>query len=463
MFWQRLGLILAAVTGLSACSTTSLGTSESNDQLVLTDASNRAISAVRVDIDPQGRRVKPRRVLCAEPSPDIARAVSSAIEASLGAKAQKDGVASASIDAAFNRSVTESIAQLGSRLATIQLLRDELSDLCRAYANGAVSSITYTLRLSRLDKKMITLLTSEASAGALSRALVGIDTAGRTSGALPSIEQLAAMDTKVAEAAIALADAGKQVANAKDEVTKATDATSKETAAKKLADAELKLQGRMKELHDRTLERLATSVRQGTQASASASVGNSGLPAQTVQVADLRAIHKAYLDDDDAGTLLDACLTSMEDNAIDLRGPDPQLAAVRNKLDNKEKELARVDAEYDAARRKAAASRTQQDIDAADKLLQQLRTIKIELDQLERDAVNLTGAFDRTSLLKFCRERMDRIVNVIEFKMRSKVEAESTARLVEVCKLALADPKVTESVKSQCVSATIGRTDRPRF
>ena len=39
--------------------------------------------------------------------------------------------------------------------------------MCRSYANGAVSATTYTVRLSRLDKKMITMLAAEGIAGTL--------------------------------------------------------------------------------------------------------------------------------------------------------------------------------------------------------------------------------------------------------------------------------------------------------
>ena len=164
-------LVMLCFSVMNGCVAHSLGNGGGDDRIVLTDASKRALTVVNVKARPEDRRVLPQRVVCAEPSPDIAKAVSTALESSLKAKADVVGKAGGSLDAALARTETESIAQLGSRLATIQLLRDELSDLCRAYANGAVSSITYTLRLSRLDKKMITLLVSEASAGALSRAL----------------------------------------------------------------------------------------------------------------------------------------------------------------------------------------------------------------------------------------------------------------------------------------------------
>src|SRR5262245_11026581 len=119
---------------LTGCVASNLG---ENDKIVLTDATQRAITVVKVQTDQDGRRVKPQRVVCAEPSPDIARAVSSAIESTLKAKGEYSG-ASAALEGTLNRTFSESIAQLGSRLATIQLLRDELSDLCRAYANGEI-------------------------------------------------------------------------------------------------------------------------------------------------------------------------------------------------------------------------------------------------------------------------------------------------------------------------------------
>ncbi len=61
--------------------------------------------------------------------------------------------------------LAEAMAQLGQRLATIQLLRDGLYRACEAYANGALDKSSYSMILSRFDDTMITLLLGAEEAG----------------------------------------------------------------------------------------------------------------------------------------------------------------------------------------------------------------------------------------------------------------------------------------------------------
>lgn len=449
-------LTLVAVL-TSGCTTTSLGTAGGGDQIVLIDASKRAITAVGVSNAEDGRRVKPNRVLCAEPSPDIAKAVSSAIEASLGAKAEKTGAGSASVDAAFNRSVTESIAQLGSRLATIQLLRDELADLCRAYANGAVSSITYTLRLSRLDKKMITLLVSEASAGALSRALIAID--GQVSnGSTATPERVQAADQKVQDAAASVSEAGVAVKTAQKKVSEAgTDEEKKKTALLEQKQSEEALKLRLVALSDRVTERTLLDTRgAGNVRATSAMLNVSGITSP-VSAVDLRAIHRAYLEDDDAGTLLDACLTSMEDNALPIRGQDPDVAKLRGETEKKEREKTELESQFEIARQRARISTASpEDIKTAEAAQGKLKLVQLELNQLERKAAELSGGSDRTALLRFCRTGMEQITSMIERKIFLKAEMERMNRHVDLCKTALADQTASDSTKAACIRAVVG-------
>ncbi|WP_423908377.1 hypothetical protein [Candidatus Spongiihabitans sp.] len=93
------------------------------------------------------------RILCIEPPPDVAQAISSALSLK-----NQDGDAMISLN--------ESIIQLGERLAVMQLLRDRMYRACEAYANGAIDRVSYVLMLARIDKTMITLLSQEMIAGA---------------------------------------------------------------------------------------------------------------------------------------------------------------------------------------------------------------------------------------------------------------------------------------------------------
>src|SRR5204862_6868923 len=100
----------------------------------------------------------------------------------------------------------ESLAQLTNRLATIQLLRDGLYRACEAYANGAVSEITYAIMLSRFDKLMVTLLTGELVAGNFGQSLAVLGT-GSSGGAGAGAGKVAEDAAKAAESQHAVDDA----------------------------------------------------------------------------------------------------------------------------------------------------------------------------------------------------------------------------------------------------------------
>jgi hypothetical protein len=443
---------------LSACVAGSLGSSQYNDKIVLTSAEQRAVTVVGVDYDPKNRRINPRRVLCAEPSPDIAKAVSSALESSLKVKGEGKGV-SGELDASVNRTFTESIAQLGSRLATIQLLRDELSDLCRAYANGAVSSITYTLRLSRLDKKMITLLVSEASAGALSRALVGVS-GGASIGGHASPEALNNAEKRIREAAKNATDAAKALSDANVKLDESKDDQSKAAAKKAVSKAEEDLRNRLSELNDRVLEKWALETRGTGLLAASSMSAVAGLPAQSVSSLDLRSIHRSYLEDDDLGTLLDACLTSLEDNAPII----PVLAedqSQKETLDKKQRELVIAQDEEEALTRpfvrlpNAPPPRLPSDEErkAIDRARQKVRLLNVEVEQITRSLEGKSSERDRTGLLTFCGKKggMFEVVRLIERKMNDRYWREYNQNRTDVCKKALESKPIQKETIDVCL------------
>ena len=113
---------------------------------------------------------QPRDYLCAEPSPDIAKAVQASISGSAAIAATitppSGGTAGEGQAAAqLNASRSESMAQLTKRIATVQLLRDGLYRACEAYANGAIGPEIYTAIISRYDRMMITMLLAEMAVG----------------------------------------------------------------------------------------------------------------------------------------------------------------------------------------------------------------------------------------------------------------------------------------------------------
>lgn len=463
-------LLIVTFTGCA------LGTSEStrnsslggksDDRIVLTSAEQRALTVIGVDYDKDKRLIKPSRVLCAEPSPDIARAVSTALESSLKVEGKGKGV-SGVIDASFDRTFTESIAQLGTRLATIQLLRDELSDLCRAYANGAVSSITYTLRLSRLDKKMITLLVSEASAGALSRALVSVNGLA-SSGRHASAEALKDAEERISEAAKAVTEASTTLNQANLELDGQKAGPIKEVDKKEVLKAKNNLQDRLNELNDRVLEKFVLGTR-GTGLLVASNVSAiAELPSQSMSALDLRSIHKSYLDNDDLGTILDACLTSMEENVN--ASATSEIKMAENSLDEKHKELekAQEDLAYANARLDAlntqnkstlnpSSADRQQLLEELDKKKQLATTVSSEVTQLTTSLEDMRRSVDRTGLLTFCRREdgMKTVLRLLEKKMDYLHKREVKKNNAELCKRVIESDSVPPETIKTCINALV--------
>jgi hypothetical protein len=97
-----------------------------------------------------------QRVVCAEPSPDVAKAYADAVSASL--KVMGKG------EVGISASSAQELATIGVRTATIQLLRDGLYRACEAYMNGALDDFGYGLILSQYDKLMLTMMSIEGAA-----------------------------------------------------------------------------------------------------------------------------------------------------------------------------------------------------------------------------------------------------------------------------------------------------------
>ncbi len=161
---------LSIMIGLTGCSSQPGTIFKSFDltgtSSVTTGARQRAI--VNRPVGPLSRpgRVHPANIICAEPSPDVAIAVSQSLSAGISVFGKGSGSAS--------QSTAEGLAELAGRTATAQLLRDQMYRSCEAYANGAISEVTYSLLMSRINDTMVTLLLSEAATGALKQKRAGI-------------------------------------------------------------------------------------------------------------------------------------------------------------------------------------------------------------------------------------------------------------------------------------------------
>ncbi len=142
-------------------------------KVMLTSADVRVISQVKPHQSSQAGVVQPRYITCAEPSPDVAKAIAETSNVGIAASAQLPQGVTPEVAAAIAKARAESMTALGERLATISLLRDALYRACEAYANGALSSTSYAILLSRYDDTMTSLHNSEMAAGAFGRSLAG--------------------------------------------------------------------------------------------------------------------------------------------------------------------------------------------------------------------------------------------------------------------------------------------------
>lgn len=265
---------------------------------IIVGAKQRVVTNIDIVNASVPGQVLPKRIVCAEPSPDVGQSVSQAVQAGFEA-ASKSGD---KVSGNFGFSLASSVVQLGERLAVIQLLRDELYRACEAYANGAINATGYTIKMSRLSKQIVTMLSSEMAAGAFGRALAATSGRAGTGGRAEIAEAREKLDNAVAE-----------YRNAADALSVAEEADRK--AAKERYDA-------AKEALETTAIWLVESEAQaagGTFVSQTAGTGGSQSIGQisgarpTGVASELARIHRQFIEDDDTvSTLLDACITAAD-------------------------------------------------------------------------------------------------------------------------------------------------------
>ena len=179
------GLVLVFVFTLVSCrsgvKTVDLNKSyDGREPSLILEADKRVLTNIDIVNKSVPGQVVPKRMVCAEPSPDIAKAFTKAIE--LGIELSKQagrpeqngqgnngstGNQGNRRSAHFSYNTSERLFQLGERLATVQLLRDMAYRNCEAYANGSINATSYTILNSRLNKTMVTLLSTEMMSGSL--------------------------------------------------------------------------------------------------------------------------------------------------------------------------------------------------------------------------------------------------------------------------------------------------------
>ena len=307
-----------AATVLSACGTSDfrvehheLGTS----QTLATDAGARLVTATPIvgEVDSSGR-FKPRQVNCAEPSPDVAKAIQTAFSSGIsldvtGQSANMPADLQARLANAVATSRSEALAQLTERLPTIQLLRDGLFRACEAYANGTLSPISYSLVLSRYGDTLVTMLGSELIAGNYGRQLA---TLGGNSEAHSTATLEGPPGGKTAGAN---ATTGGATGDATTGDTTTGDTTMGDGTAPAAGGA--------------TPETLTSGADTKTVATATAVQGNKAAPADaSVERAKVQAeIVAAYLTSPSPNALLTACITALDRAPSSIPDGQSQFAA----------------------------------------------------------------------------------------------------------------------------------------
>ena len=169
---------------------------------VLTEANHRAIVEMEIDGFSVTGHVVPERIICAEPSPDIAVAIELLLEVSADIRAPADQISGSG---SLTYQQVETITELGRRLTTLQILRDGLYQSCQMYANGAIGSSAYATIIGGVDDLLPTLLAVELIGGG-SRDLVAGDTAEAVSLLASGVERLRADLSRLEQEEAALPD-----------------------------------------------------------------------------------------------------------------------------------------------------------------------------------------------------------------------------------------------------------------
>lgn len=204
-----------------------------NGRSIATDASQRVIINTKTHPSSRPGRVNPERIVCAEPSPDVASIVANTFGFGLNILGKGN--------AAVSGGQASALAQLAERTVTVQLLRDQMYRACEAYANGAISGTEYSLLMSRNNDSMVTLMLGESASRLVGRQLASLTAeAGSESEAtmptiLEAMENLVEASESESEAQDELTDAVEDAGQA-DAAAAGTDSDDSETAIEEVEE-----------------------------------------------------------------------------------------------------------------------------------------------------------------------------------------------------------------------------------
>jgi hypothetical protein len=204
-----LGLLALTVVSCSETSTHSETRFIGSTPALITTADLRLVTERPLPVvDSAGQSIGTHQVICTEPSPDIAKALSTLSTGQGGFNLSlpiAGAVVNAAASGAASRGTAEQLAQLTERVPPIQALRDGLYRACEAYANQAIGRNAYALILSRYGELLTTLLLAEATAGEYGHTLAALQGLGLnpsvTAPSLPAVQNAVPKADKAGAAA----------------------------------------------------------------------------------------------------------------------------------------------------------------------------------------------------------------------------------------------------------------------
>ena len=296
---------------------------------VAADATQRAIINTRTHPSSRPGRVNPERIVCAEPSPDVASVVANSFAFS--------GNIFGKGNAAVTADQAQALAQLAERTVTVQLLRDQMYRACEAYANGAISGTDYSLLMSRNNDAMVTLMLGEAASRTVGRDLAALSSSASSnaSASMPVIAKAAKeaveaneasdqADEELAAAEEKEAAAVQMAATATTDVAAVSAANNAGDAKKKTADKQ-KTADDAKEKAAKKNDNLLDATAGGSAAATATKGGGSfgQLSKEAVEIAEsLGKMQRAYLDKGAEQHFISACIVELGKTSSEYDGYD---------------------------------------------------------------------------------------------------------------------------------------------
>jgi hypothetical protein len=177
--------------------------------------------------------VDAQRIICVEPSPDVAIAVANSFGASISVLDRGAGTLSGS--------VAEGVAQLAERTVAIQALLKQGYQACLDFQNGAITRTSYSQRTAKLDDLLVTMVLGEVAGGGFGRK--GAAIGGRATADVSAlVSGLSGTSNALQETRRQLNDAQLIVAKKEQELAseKAKLANQKSDEEKKATEAKIK-------------------------------------------------------------------------------------------------------------------------------------------------------------------------------------------------------------------------------